>query len=103
MRDDKGGSDKGALFAVLIAVPAMVVCCGGGGLLLAGAAGLFGALGGWLTGLGGIATALAALGAVLLVREIRRHRAANAEGSQDETCCFPNTKVAPGPADIGHR
>jgi hypothetical protein len=46
---------------------------------------------------------VAAFGAVLLVREIRRHRAAKADGAQDETCCLPKAKVAPGSADIGHR
>ncbi|PKP67673.1 MAG: hypothetical protein CVT86_00915 [Alphaproteobacteria bacterium HGW-Alphaproteobacteria-8] len=85
--DDK---HMGGLLAFIIAAPIMVICCGGGGVILAAI-------------LGGIATVVAAFGAVLLVREIRRHRAAKADGAQDETCCLPKAKVAPGSADIGHR
>ena len=90
----------GGLLAFIIAAPIMVICCGGGGVILAA---ILGGIGGWLSGLGGIATVVAAFGAVLLVREVLRHRTAKADGAQDETCCLPNTKVAPGSADIGHR
>ena len=95
--DDK---HMGGLLAFVITAPIMVICCGGGGVILAA---ILGGIGGWLSGLGGIATVIAAFGAVLLVREIRRHRAAKADGAQDETCCLPKTKAALSPADIGHR
>lgn len=95
--DDK---HMGGLLAFVIAAPIMVICCGGGGVILAA---ILGGIGGWLSGLGGIATVIAALGAMLLVWEIRRHRAAKVDGSQDETCCLPKSKVTPGPAEIGHR
>lgn len=69
MRDDH----MGGLLAFAIAAPIMVICCGGGGVILAA---ILGGIGGWLSGLGGIATVIAAFGTVLLVREVRRHRAA---------------------------
>lgn len=69
MRDDS----MGGLLAIVVAAPVVIVCCGGGGLLLAA---ILGGIGGWLTGLGGVATVIAASGVYLLVRALRRHRSA---------------------------
>lgn len=76
------------LLATAIAAPVMILCCGGGGVILAV---ILGGIGGWFSGLGGIATVIAALGAVLLLREVRRHRAATSDRTQGETCCLPRT------------
>jgi len=100
MSDENGGNDKSGLLGVLIAVPALAICCGAAGFLVAGAAGIFAALGGWLTGLGGVATALAVLGAVLLVREIRR-RAAYVNDAEGETCRTSNTGTTSRPPAQG--
>ena len=59
----------GGLLAFGIAAPVVVVCCGGGTALLTA---VFGGLGAWLSGLGGIAIALVAALAFLVVREVRR-------------------------------
>ncbi|MEF2552274.1 hypothetical protein VQ042_13005 [Aurantimonas sp. A2-1-M11] len=74
MRDDLMG---GAL-ATAVAAPAVIVCCGGGGVLLAG---LTGAVGGWLSGLGGIAALVVAAGAALTWRSLRRR-------TGDDACCI---------------
>jgi len=73
----------GGLLAFVIAAPIMVICCGGGGVILAA---VLGGIGGWLTGLGGIAAVIAAIGAALVVREIRRRGSAGVGGAPDETC-----------------
>ena len=78
--DDK---HMGGLLAFIIAAPFMVICCGGGGVILAA---ILGGIGGWLTGLGGIAAVVAAIGAALVVREIRRRGSAGIDGAPDETC-----------------
>ena len=52
--DDK---HMGGLLAFVITAPIMVICCGGGGVILAA---ILGGIGGWLSGLGGIATVIAA-------------------------------------------
>ena len=70
MRDD---NILGGLVATVIAAPAVIVCCGGGGILYAAVAG---ALGGWFSGLGGLATLLVAVAAALTVHAIRRARRA---------------------------
>ena len=101
MSDNKKENDKSGLLAVLIAVPALAICCGGGGVLLASAAGLFGALGGWLTGLGGVATMIGAFGALLLVRTARRRRAAYANDPERETCRFSNAEATSRPSAKG--
>jgi len=98
MADNNGGNDKSGLLGVLIAVPTLAICCGAGGFLVAGAAGIFAALGGWLTGLGGVATALAVLGAVVLVHEIRRRRSAIGNGAPNETYQPAKTGATSGPA-----
>ncbi|GHE03958.1 hypothetical protein U879_21195 [Defluviimonas sp. 20V17] len=67
MRDDF----HGGLLATAIAAPVVVICCGGGGVILSA---ILGGIGGWLTGLGGIAALTAALGAGLVVRQVRRKR-----------------------------
>ncbi|MFN3723982.1 MAG: hypothetical protein ACK4VZ_13140 [Paracoccaceae bacterium] len=67
MRDDL----MGGLLATAVAAPVVIVCCGGGGVLLAG---LTGAVGGWLSGLGGIAALIVAAGASLAWRSLRRRR-----------------------------
>lgn len=59
----------GGLLAFSIAAPVLVVCCGGGTALLAA---IFGGIGAWLSGFGGISIALAATLAFLVVREVRR-------------------------------
>lgn len=64
MRDDL----QGGLLATLIAAPAVMVCCGGGGILLSA---MTGVLAGWFSGLGGLATVLAAAVAALTVRSMR--------------------------------
>ncbi|MDA7429126.1 hypothetical protein PGB28_11710 [Primorskyibacter aestuariivivens] len=73
----------GGLLAFIIAAPIMVICCGGGGVILAT---ILGGIGGWLMGLGGIAAVVAAIGAMLVVREIRRRGSAGVGGAPDETC-----------------
>ncbi|MGI3211898.1 hypothetical protein ACROSR_12370 [Roseovarius tibetensis] len=73
MRDDL----MGGMLATAVAAPVVVVCCGGGGVLLAG---LTGAVGGWLSGLGGIAALIVAAGAALAWRSLRRRRG-------DVECC----------------
>jgi hypothetical protein len=78
--DDK---HMGGLLAFVIAAPIMVICCGGGGVILAA---VLGGIGGRLTGLGGIAAVIAAIGAALVVREIRRRGSAGVAGAPDETC-----------------
>ncbi|KRS13409.1 hypothetical protein [Roseovarius indicus] len=77
--DDK---HMGGLLAFVIAAPIMVICCGGGGLILAA---ILGGIGGWLTGLGGIAAVVTAIGAALVVREIRRSGSAGVGDAPDET------------------
>jgi len=77
--DDK---HMGGLLAFIIAAPIMVICCGGGGVILAA---ILGGIGGWLTGLGGIAAVVAAIGAALVVREIRRSGSAGVGDAPDET------------------
>lgn len=76
--DDK---HMGGLLAFIIAAPIMVICCGGGGVILSG---ILGGIGGWLTGLEGIAAVVAAIGAALVVREIRRRGSAGVGGASDE-------------------
>lgn len=66
VRDDL----MGGLLATAVAAPLVIICCGGGAALLAGFAG---ALGGWLSGLNGIAVAVAITGAALAKRSLRRH------------------------------
>ena len=78
--DDK---HMGGLLAFVLAAPVVVICCGGGGYVLAA---ILGGIGGWLSGLGGIALGLTTFGVVLIVREIRRKRSENADGSQLESC-----------------
>lgn len=65
MRDDL----MGGVLATAVAAPVVIVCCGGGGVLLAG---LSGAVGGWLSGLGGITALIVASGAALAWRSLRR-------------------------------
>lgn len=81
----------GGLLAFVLAAPVVVICCGGGGVILAA---ILGGIGGWLSGLGGIALGLAAIGGVLLVREIRRRRSTNAGGSHEENGRLSGTKFA---------
>lgn len=86
MRDDH----MGGLLAFVIAAPIMVICCGGGGVILAA---ILGGIGGWLTGLGGIATIVAALGAILVWREIRRSRSRQHPDQPGKAgCCTPREK-----------
>jgi len=59
----------GGLLAFGVAAPVMIVCCGGGTALLAA---VFGGVVAWLSGLGGIAIAMVAALAFLVVREVRR-------------------------------
>ncbi|NND20199.1 MAG: hypothetical protein HKN98_16630 [Silicimonas sp.] len=94
--DDK---HMGGLLAFIIAAPIMVICCGGGGVILAA---ILGGIGGWLTGLGGIAAVVAAIGAALVVREIRRRGSAGIDGAPDETCTKTKAtgKNIPRPADV---
>lgn len=62
----------GGLLAFAVAAPIMVLCCGGGGIFLTA---LLAGIGGWLSGLGGIAILTAALSVFLVWRHIRRNRA----------------------------
>lgn len=80
----------GGLMAIVIAAPIMIVCCGGGGFILAA---IIGGVGGWLTGLSGIATVVAALGAFLFVRQFRRYRA-SLNTDADASCCQSMNKHA---------
>ncbi|WP_299784371.1 hypothetical protein [uncultured Roseobacter sp.] len=59
----------GGLLAIGVAAPVMIVCCGGGAALIAA---LFGGIGAWLSGLGGLSIALVVALAFLIVREVRR-------------------------------
>lgn len=68
MRDDL----MGGLLATAVAAPLLIVCCRGGGILLAGIVGTVGAVGGWMSGLGGFAVLIAAAGAALTSRILRR-------------------------------
>ena len=61
----------GGFMAIVIAAPIMIVCCGGGGFILAA---IFGGIGGWLSGLSGIATVVAAFAVGLLIRTLRRQK-----------------------------
>lgn len=61
----------GGLLATAFAAPVLIVCCGGGAALLAGLAGAFG---GWASGLNWIAVAVAAAGAALAWRTLRRRK-----------------------------
>lgn len=74
MRDDL----MGGVLATAVAAPVVIVCCGDGGVLLAG---LSGAIGGWLGGLGGIAALTVAVGAALSWRSLRRR-------TSDDACCI---------------
>lgn len=65
MRDDL----MGGLLATEVAAPFFILCCGGGGVVLTV---IVGAVGGWLSGIGGIATLLAAAIAALTWRSLRR-------------------------------
>ena len=56
MRDDL----MGGLLATAAAAPVLIICCGGGGIFLAGVIGTVGAVGGWMSGLDGIAVLIAA-------------------------------------------
>ena len=89
MRDDW----MGGLLAFGVAAPVMVVCCGGGGVILAAT---LGGIGGWLTGLGGIAAVTAALGGLLFWREIRRVRArqTNENVEKEDFCASPSVRTA---------
>ena len=59
----------GGLLAFGVAAPVMIVCCGGGAALIGA---VFGGIGAWLSGLGGLSIALFAALGFLVVREIRR-------------------------------
>lgn len=74
MRDDL----MGGVLATAIAAPIVVVCCGGGGVLFVG---LTGAIGGWLSGLGGLAALIVAAGVALSWRSVRRR-------TGDDACCI---------------
>ena len=84
MRDDF----RGGLLATAIATPVVVICCGGGVILSA----ILGGIGGWLTGLGGIATMVAALGAGLVVRQIGRKRLVRPDGPPRDIGSRPDTR-----------
>lgn len=66
----------GGLLAFGVAAPVMIVCCGGGAALIAA---VFGGIGAWLSGLGGLSIALVVALAFLIVREVRRGRKRPAE------------------------
>ncbi|MBA3446944.1 MAG: hypothetical protein H0T56_04955 [Pseudaminobacter sp.] len=68
MRDDL----KGGLLATAVAAPVLIVCGGGGGVLLAG---ILGAVGVWMSGLGGIAVLIAAAAAALTWLTLHRRNA----------------------------
>lgn len=68
----------GGVLATVVAAPAVIICCGGGGVLLAG---LTGAVGGWLSGLGGIVALVVAAGAALAWRSLRRR-------TGNDACCI---------------
>lgn len=92
MRDDY----MGGLLAFIIAAPIMVICCGGGGAILAA---IIGGVGGWLTGLGGVAIALTALGVFLISRQVLRHRATRGSDPTEEAgCCGPESSHVDRPS-----
>lgn len=84
-------SHMGGLLAFVIAAPVMVICCGGGGVILTA---ILGGLSGWLSGLGWIATVIAAVGAMLVFREIKRRRPTHADGAPEDTCCRHDKNVS---------
>ncbi len=90
----------GGLLAFVIAAPIMLICCGGGGVILAA---ILGGIGGWLSGLGGIATVIAAVGAMLVFREIKRRRPAHADSASEDSCCRHDTKVSLDSAETANR
>ena len=63
MRDDL----MGGLLATVVAAPLVILCCVGGGVVPAA---VVGAVGGWLSRIGGIATLLAAAIAALTWRSL---------------------------------
>ena len=65
MRDDL----MGGLLATAVAAPLLILCCGGGGVVLPA---ILGAVSGWMSGIGGIATLLVAVIAALTWRSLRR-------------------------------
>lgn len=72
----------GGLLTFILVAPVVVVCCSGGGFVLAA---ILSAIGGWSSGLGGIAMGLAAIGGVLLIREFRRQRPKSADVRQQQS------------------
>ena len=81
MRDDL----MGGLLATVVAAPVVIVCCGGGGILPAGIVGTVGAVGGWMSGLGGFAVLIAAAGAALTWRSLLRRNSGD--------CCVASKEM----------
>ena len=79
VRDDL----MGGVLATAVAAPVVIVCCGGGGILLAG---VTGAVGGWSSGLGGIAALVVAATVALAWRSLRRRH-------DGDACCVDTTEA----------
>lgn len=90
----------GGLLAFVIAAPVMVICCGGGGVILTA---ILGGLSGWLSGLGWIATVIAAVGAILVIREFKRRRLAHAGSAPEDTCCRHDAQASLDSAENANR
>lgn len=101
-RKGKAMSDRhmGGLLAFVIAAPVMVICCGGGGVILTA---ILGGLSGWLSGLGWIATVIAAVGAMLVFREFQRRRPAHADSAPEDTCCRHDAQASLDSAENANR
>ena len=65
------GDMQGGVLATLIAAPVMIVCCAGGGVALTA---ITGAVGGWISGVGGVAIMSVSVVAALTWRSLRRAR-----------------------------
>jgi len=77
MRDDI----QGGVLATLIAAPLVFVCCGGGGIALAA---IIGAVGGWISGAGGLVAVMMAAVAALTWRSRRRAQLGSCEPGVSE-------------------
>jgi len=77
-------STIGKVAAYLGVGAVLVACCRGSLLTFAAVAAVLGAIGGWMTGLGGVAVLLAGVAALLLYRARRRQH----------TCALKKVTVA---------
>ena len=70
------------LTAYAVAFPIALLCCGGGALLLSAS---IGAIGGWFSGLSGVALLVAAGFSAVLFKELKKRRAASGNQKRMKT------------------